>query len=274
MRKRGTSGRKRVRRADVARLRALVLRGVGIAGLGLSQMLGLVCMAGAQAPQAGGARAVVVLDAAHGGTDGGATLLAAEGYGLDGQGSVSEKTVTLALVQQLRSLLGARGFAVVMTRTGDAAVDADARATTANHAGAMACLSLHATETGSGVHLFVSSVGATSGALLMPWKTAQSAYVTRSLKLASELNDALAGSGNADDAGGAIPVTLGRTTLPGIDSMTCPAIAVELAPLLDAKGKIVSEVTASDYQRRVVGALAAGLLAWRGDSESGGGNPR
>ena len=283
MEMRGSSGRKRA--SESGRLRSVVRRGraraygcVRVSALALGTVLS-ACFLAAQSPQA----ARVVLDAAHGGEDVGATLA-------DGSGSVQEKAVTVALVQQLRSLLGARGFSVVLTRTGDGTVDADSRASTANHAGALACLSLHATEAGSGVHLFVSSVAPSPEALLTPWKTAQSARVTQSLKLASELNNALAGaedgnqgeSGTQGDSGiqgkgtaapgSAIPVTLGRTTLPGIDSMTCPAVAVELAPLRDAKGKIVLDVTASDYQRRVLGALAAGLLAWRGDAE--GGNPR
>jgi N-acetylmuramoyl-L-alanine amidase len=101
----------------------------------------------AQAPPAPANRFVVVLDAAHGGDDLGA--------GLGGQ---PEKAYTLALSVRLRSLLMARGFTVVTTRESDATVDADHRAEIANHAGAQACLSLHATESGSGAHLFVSSL--------------------------------------------------------------------------------------------------------------------
>lgn len=265
MGKRAESGREQKTQSGVCRLRGLILRIVSVAGV----CVWLVIVAGAQAPQAESVRAVAVLDAAHGGEDMGATLAT----GGDEPGAlVAEKAVTPALAGQLRSLLTARGFAVVMTRTGDETLDGDARATVANRAVAVACVSLHATEAGSGVHLFVSSLAPSAGALPAPWKTAQSQSVTRSLKLASELNDALAGSGNGGETGSEIPVTLGRTTLPGIDSMTCPAVVVELAPLRDAKGKIVSQPTESDYQRRVLGALAAGLLAWR-DSDAGARTP-
>ncbi len=93
-------------------------------------------------------RFVVVLDAAHGGTDSGAHL----------RPDLQEKDVTLALANRLRSALQARGIAVVTTRTSDATVPALNRAEIANHAQAAACLLLHATATGSGVHLYASSL--------------------------------------------------------------------------------------------------------------------
>ncbi len=110
----------------------------------------------AQAPPAA-PRFVVVLDAAHGGDDAGARL-----------GDEAEKAYTLALSIKLRSLLMARGFVVVTTRESDATVDPDRRAEIANHANAQACLSLHAAESGSGVHLFVSSLAPAVGGGLSP----------------------------------------------------------------------------------------------------------
>ena len=90
----------------------------------------------AQAPPAA-PRFVVVLDAAHGGDDAGARL-----------GSEAEKAYTLALSIRLRSLLMARGFAVVTTRESDATLEPDSRAQIANRANAQACISLHAAESG------------------------------------------------------------------------------------------------------------------------------
>lgn len=190
-------------------------------------------------------RFVVVLDAGHGGDDTGGRLA-------NGQ---MEKSVTLALSVRLRSLLNARGIAVVTTREGDAAMEADRRAGIANHAKAGACLSLHATESGGGVHLFASSLTPAQGTRFAAWKTAQAAYVTRSLALAGALNAALAGAG--------VKVTLGRTALAGVDSMTCPAVAVELAPERGPDGKVTAEPTDADYQARVAATLASALLAWR-----------
>ncbi|MGA9062124.1 MAG: N-acetylmuramoyl-L-alanine amidase [Terracidiphilus sp.] len=192
----------------------------------------------------------MVLDAAHGGDDPGARL-----------GSEAEKAYTLALSVRLRSLLMARGFDVVTTRESDATVDADRRAGIANHADAQACLSLHAAESGSGVHLFISSLAPAGGARFLPWKTAQAAFVTRSLSLAGMLNSALSHA--------SVAVTLGRTALPGIDSMTCPAVAVEVAPERSSQRSSDAQGSASlddpDYQARVAEALAAALVEWRAD---------
>ena len=56
-------------------------------------------------------RNLVVLDPAHGGPDGGATLA----------GSAAEKDVTLALASRLRAALGAAGFTILSTRDSDPA---------------------------------------------------------------------------------------------------------------------------------------------------------
>ena len=137
-------------------------------------------------------------------------------------GSEPEKTYTLAMSVRLRSLLMARGITVVTTRDSDTTVNPNQRAEIANRANAQACLSLHASESGSGVHVFVSSLAPVEPAPFLPWKTAQSAWVPSSLSLAGTINSALTHAG--------VSVTLGRIALPGIDSMTCSAVAVEIAP--------------------------------------------
>ena len=58
-------------------------------------------------------------------------------------------------------------------------------------------------------------------------------------------------------------MTLGRTALPGIDSMACPAVAIELAPERDADKKTTAEPDDPDYQAQVAAILAAALLEWR-----------
>jgi N-acetylmuramoyl-L-alanine amidase len=187
----------------------------------------------------------VVLDAAHGGDDTGARLS-------DGQ---LEKNATLALSVRLRSLLAARGIQVVTTRESDQSVSATQRAEIANRANAQACLTLHVAESGSGVHLFASSLTPVAPTKFAAWKTAQAGWVTRSLALAGSLNSALLHAG--------ANVTLGRTALPGIDSETCPALAIELAPERDANHKITAEPDQADYQARVAAMLANALLEWR-----------
>ena len=85
-------------------------------------------------------------------------------------GNQAEKDYTLALSVKLRSLLMARGMAVVTTRESGADVDADHRAEIANRANAAACLSLHAalvtSKSGPAVHLFISSLPPAAGRAL------------------------------------------------------------------------------------------------------------
>jgi N-acetylmuramoyl-L-alanine amidase len=193
------------------------------------------------------ARFVVVLDAAHGGDDTGAHLDSGQ----------LEKSANLALSVRLRSLLAARGIQVVTTRETDVSINLDQRAAIANHANAALCMSLHASESGVGVHLFASSLPPEALRRFMPWKTAQAPWVARSLALAGAVNSALTHAG--------FTVTLGRIPLPGIESMTCPAIAIEISPLRDAENKISAEPDNPDYQVKVAGALAAAVLEWRSD---------
>ncbi len=211
------------------------------------------------APPAPATRFVVVLDAAHGSNDTGGTL------SNQGGGSQLEKAWSLALSIRLRSLLAARGIPVVTTRESDATIDDDTHSATANRAKARACLSLHASESGTGIHLFVSSLPPTDPARLSPWKTAQAAWITRSLALAGTVNSALTHSG--------MTVTLGRTALPVIDSMTCPAVAVEVAPEITSGSAQPTGVDDAGYQARVAEALAAAIVEWRSDSRTGAAQP-
>jgi len=204
------------------------------------------------APSTQQPRFVVVLDAAHGGDDPGGLLLSGQ----------PEKAFNLALNARLKSLLNARGFQVVGTRDNDVAVEPNRRAEIANRASAHACLILHASESGSGIHLFASQLAPAQPTRFTAWKAAQSAFVTRSLTLAGALNGALLHAG--------MTVTLGRTSLPALDSMTCPAVAVEIAPERDADQKTTAALDDPEYQARVAGALAAALVQWRAESWNSG----
>ncbi|MGC1423489.1 MAG: N-acetylmuramoyl-L-alanine amidase [Terracidiphilus sp.] len=200
-----------------------------------------------QAPTAPVPRFVVVLDAAHGGDDTGAHLDSGQ----------PEKSANLALNVRLRSLLTARGIQVITTRESDASVDLDRRAELANHARAAVCLSLHASENGSGVHLFASSLAPAQPTRFLAWKTAQAPWITRSLAFAGAVNSALTHAG--------FNVTLGRIPLPGVESMTCPALAIEIGPQRDSENTIIAEPDNPDYQARVASSLAAAVLEWRSD---------
>jgi N-acetylmuramoyl-L-alanine amidase len=190
-------------------------------------------------------RFAVVIDAAHGGPDTGARL----------SDRLLEKDFALTLSVRLRSTLAAHGISVVTTRETDSNLPAVNRAETANHVGAAACISLHATTSGSGVHLFTASLTPVPITRFLPWDTAQGAYAEQSLRLSSELDSAMT---HAE-----IPVTLGRTALQPLDSFTCPAVVVEFAPLYGTAG--VTPLSNPGYQDRIVAALAAAVEQWQRD---------
>jgi N-acetylmuramoyl-L-alanine amidase len=189
---------------------------------------------------------LIVLDAAHGGTDTGAHLAA----------HLEEKDLVLALSIRLRSMLSARGIPVLTTREGDATLPPTKRAALANAHKAAACLILHASDSGSGIHLFTSSLPPAQPATFLPWDQAQAAYLQQSLRWAAEINTAMTHAG--------VPVTLGRTAMQPLDNMTCPAAAVEIAPLTK-DGAVTAALTDPDYQSRILAGLAAAIEGWRHD---------
>jgi N-acetylmuramoyl-L-alanine amidase len=191
---------------------------------------------------------MVLIDAAHGGDDSGARINA----------TTVEKNITLALSVRLRSLLGARGIEVTTTREADKTIDADQRAELANRASASACVILHATSSGTGVHLFISSLTPQKDAKLAAWRTAQSPYVQQSTALAASVNSTLTQAG--------VPVTLARINLPGLDSMTCPAIAIELANPAPEESKPATALTDAAYQAHIADLLATALIEWRAEA--------
>jgi N-acetylmuramoyl-L-alanine amidase len=197
------------------------------------------------APPRAASHFVVVIDAAHGGADGGARL----------SNHMLEKDLVLSLSVRLRSILGAHGIYVITTRESDGTIPDLNRAQTANHATAAACISLHATTSGSGVHLFTSSLTQIPIARFLPWETAQGAYSEQSLRLSSEIDSAMT---HAE-----IPVTLGRTALQPLDSFTCPAVVVELSPL--NRGGKVTALSDPEYEDRIVATMAAAVEQWQRD---------
>jgi N-acetylmuramoyl-L-alanine amidase len=195
----------------------------------------------------------IVLDPAHGGDDGGARI----------SDATQEKSITLEFAFRLRSLLTARGFNVLLTRDGDHlastnsapsgsdTLSLDDRAGFANHAHAVACLSLHATSIGRGVHLYRSQLlPSTAVGARTPWLTAQSAWVQQSDALEQHLASALQHA--------AVPVLASSASVRPLDSLTCPALIVELAPETDDP----ESVHFVDYQQQVSAALAAALVFW------------
>jgi N-acetylmuramoyl-L-alanine amidase len=199
---------------------------------------------------------VILLDPAHGGADSGAKL----------SDDALEKDATVAFAARLKTVLAARGFTVLITH--ESASDAptsDQRAEIANRSRAVACLLLHASNGGHGVHLFTSSLASTTPAdaspddirSVLPWGTAQSAILPQSTRLAGELSDAVHAI--------RVPLVLGQSSVQPIDSFGCPAVAVELSPLAPAdEGDDPTLASDPAYQQRIAEAIAAALDSWRG----------
>lgn len=192
-------------------------------------------------------RNLIVVDPAHGGPDAGAQLA----------NSAAEKNVTLTFAQRLRPALAAQGFTVAMTRDSDPAneLPTDQRAGIANHDRPLACIVIHASSTGTGVHLISSSLAEGNASLnrVLPWDQAQAAVLPMSLRLANEVGLALDGAH--------IPVLLLRASVPPIDNLICPAVAIEIAPLKSSGNPTApSDVS---YQQRVINAIATGLASFR-----------
>jgi N-acetylmuramoyl-L-alanine amidase len=189
---------------------------------------------------------LIVLDAAHGGSDTGAHLPA----------ELQEKDLTLILSIRLRSMLSARGITVVTTRESDETLPPAKRAAIANAQKPAACLILHASDSGSGIHLFTSSLAPSPAATFLPWDQAQAAYLPQSMRWSAEIVSAMTKAG--------VPVTLGRTAMQPLDNMTCPAAAVEIAPLTK-DGVVTTTIADPQYQSRILAGLAAAVESWRHD---------
>ncbi len=136
----------------------------------------------------------------------------------------------------------------------------DQRAGIANHPHALACILIHATPSGSGVHIFTSTLPPDANPdpnAVLPWDSAQSAYLPLSLRLARQLGVSLLHSN--------IPPLLGHASIRPLDNLTCPAVAIEIAPLVlpDANPTLISDAT---YQQHIAQAIVAALTAWRNEA--------
>lgn len=87
-----------------------------------------------QLPEEGGAEdgLTVILDAGHGGNDGGTTY-----------GNLNEKDITIMFVQQLKEKLEKEGIRVILTREDDTYLSLEQRAAAANSSSADVFVSLH-----------------------------------------------------------------------------------------------------------------------------------
>jgi N-acetylmuramoyl-L-alanine amidase len=210
----------------------------------LTSLIPIVALAQQPTP-----RTIIFLHPAHGGPDPGARL----------PNNLLEKDITLAFAARLRALLSTTGFTIISTHEIDPAVPfpTDQRAEIGNHAHPTACLILHATASGTGIHIVTSALAPNNFEdphATIPWNTAQSASIPQSLNLANEIGLALERA--------KLPVILSRASLRPLDNLTCPAVAIEIAPLT-AGSVETTPVTNANYQQNIAKAIAAAIGSWR-----------
>lgn len=198
-------------------------------------------------------RTIIVLDPAHGGPETGAQI----------NDHLAEKDVNLAFALRLRATLQSHNFTVVTTRDNDPAggLTTNQRAEIANHTSAIACLVLHATATGNGVHLYTSTLAPAEHKGILPWATAQAAFAAQSAALQKELNTAFSHA--------QIATVDAQAAVAPLDNLTCPAVAIEIAPYLAAGASNTIDVSDADYQQHVAETVATALVFWRGHQNGG-----
>ncbi len=190
-----------------------------------------------------GPRFLVLIDPAHGGSDSGASITP----------SLVEKDVVLALARRVQRDLQAQHIAAGMLRNSDIAIPLDQRATSVNAARPALYISLHAANTGRGVHVFTAMLPPTTQTRegFLPWDTAQAAYL--------DLSGVAAGSVAAELEARKLPNTTLVAPLRPMNNIAAPAIAIEIAPPDDD----VDNINSADYQEQVAQSIAAGVAAVR-----------
>ena len=181
---------------------------------------------------------LVVIDAAHGGSDTGARVTP----------NLPEKEITLSLARRLRQELQSRHIACDLLRDSDTDIALDQRALSANLARASIFVSLHA-EPGSNLRIYTAALpspptGAMDRNGFLPWPSAQGAFTAESTLLAAAVADSMKKRDLA--------VQVHPAFVQPLHSIAAPAIAVE-APA-DSKGLKVSEDS-------IAGALADAIAA-------------
>lgn len=207
--------------------------------------------------QAGPPLPVVVLDAAHGGSD----------FGAHGRDGVLEKDLVAQFVARVRAALIATGkYRVILTRVGDLNLAFEPRETTANLHRPRAFLSFHAGQLGITTRrVAVYSYQAPSPPaptasdeprqLLIPWTKLYRVHLDQSRQLAQALQLKFAQiPGVTADKPAEAPVRALR-------SVDAPAVAIEIGSLTPDLES--SALTDPNFQQQVANAVAAGLEAWR-----------
>ena len=184
---------------------------------------------------------LIMIDAAHGGTDSGAQLNPA----------IPEKDVTLIFAQHLQQQLIARGVSASLVRAGDETLATDQRAALANSERPALYLCIHASSMGSGIRVFAAILPAAGDnrGPFANWQTAQTASESRSTWAQQQLAAAIQKMG--------FPVRAQLAPLQPLNNIGVPALAIEVAP---SNGNVL-QLASSDYQNTVTAAVATAIAA-------------
>lgn len=185
--------------------------------------------------------ALVVIDAAHGGSETGALLNPA----------IPEKDVTLIFARRLRQELAARGVSSTVIRDGDATLSTEQRAAMVNSVRPGLYICVHASSLGSGIRIYAAMIpaGGDNRGPFMNWQTAQAAVETRSLWIQQQITTAIRNTG--------FPARSLPAPLRPLNNIVVPAIAVEIAP---TNGNVL-QLASTDYQQMVCASLANAIAA-------------
>src|SRR6266496_1429341 len=192
---------------------------------------------------------VILIDAAHGGTESGAVL------GPDNL----EKDVTLAFARRLRQDLISRGLQAQLVRDGDTLLSTDQRASMANASRSSLYICIHATSQGSGIRIYSAMLPRGSGnrGPFVGWQTAQAPSLLRSRSLQQQLTESIQKT--------RFPIRSLTAPLRPLDNIVVPALAIEIAPAIGQ----VSQLATADYQQMISAILANAIAGMRSRLESG-----
>lgn len=196
-------------------------------------------------------RPTVIIDPAHGGTESGAALA----------DKIAEKDVTLAFARRLRRELSERGIGSALVRDGNVLLAMDERIQLINSSGAALYVCIHASGSGTGVHVFSATTApkARKPLAFLPVDAPQAYYSNMSRVVATAVSTELL---KRDLPGFSL-----AASVPPLNSIAMPAIAIEVAP--PPRGT-PQDVAGSAYQQSMASAIANAISTVRARLTPGG----
>lgn len=189
---------------------------------------------------------VVVVDAGHGGHDGGAVA-----------NGVIEKNLSLDIANRVKRELEAAGVRVVMTRSGDRFLSLDERAALAGTHGAAAFVSVHLNTEGEGreaegIETYFAETQLLSARQLMPAGASQGQGAGGSAEFAGTVQRLVCGSTQAVDRG------IKARDYAVVARAMCPAVLVECGFITNERES--ARLKEAGYRDRVAEGIARGVV--------------